>query len=194
VLRAKQPHRISRALSSPASWALPAIVLIVFLFSFVSAGIARAMTESQVKAAFLYNFARYVEWPQGAFESGDAPFRICVLGADEFAPVVAEVVAGKQVDARPVEVSQLSDLEGASRCQVLFVGSWTEMDPAGFFSALVGASVFTVSDVDGFAHDGGVANFFRAQSKVRFEINPRAAQRAGLKISSRLLRLARVVE
>lgn len=194
MLRAKQAHRISRALSSPAFRALPAIVLIAFLSSFFTAGIARAMTESQVKAAFLYNFARYVEWPQHAFESDAAPFRICVLGADDFASVVAEIVAGKQVDARPVEVSKLSGLDGVTRCQVLFVGSWMELDRAEFFSELVGASVFTVSDVDGFAHDGGVANFFRAQSKVRFEINPRAAQRAGLKISSRLLRLARVVE
>jgi len=186
----KQADRISRALFSLASWGPLTVVLILLL----SPGIARAMTESQVKAAFLYNFARYVEWPQSAFASGDAPFRICVLASDDFASVVAEVVEGKKVDARPVEVAELSDLEGASRCQVLFVGSWTELDSADFFSGLAGASVFTVSDVDGFAHDGGVANFFRAQNKVRFEINPKAARRAGLKISSRLLRLARVIE
>jgi hypothetical protein len=194
VLRAKQSHRIPRALSSPASWALPAIALIAFLFPVLSAELARAMTESQVKAAFLYNFARYVEWPQHAFESGDSPFRICVLGADDFASVVTEVVAGKQVDARPVEVSELSGLDGVTRCQVLFVGGWMKLDPAEFFSELEGASVFTVSDADGFARDGGVANFFRAKSKVRFEINPGAVQRAGLKTSWRLLRLARVVE
>jgi len=96
VLRAKQADRISRALSWPPSWLVQAIPLVAFLLAFLSVGPARAMTESQVKAAFLYNFARYVEWPQHAFESSDAPFRICVLRARDFASVVTEVVAGKR--------------------------------------------------------------------------------------------------
>ena len=147
-----------------------------------------------MKAAFLFNFARYVEWPASAFTAAEAPVRICVLGARTFASVVEEVVAGKQVGERSVEVAEAQDLDRAARCHILFVGEDLGIERPQLISTLADAHVFTVSDSEGFAREGGVANFFRADQKMRFEINTGAAKRAGLKISSRLLRLARVVE
>jgi len=155
---------------------------------------ARAQSEDQIKAAFLFNFARYVEWPDSAFSGGGAPVRICMAGAEDFASVVSQVVAGKSVGDRAVEVVPGIDLAGASTCHILYVGAGVSAGPGQVASSVTGAHVFTVADRKGFAEGGGIANFIRADNKVRFEINPGAAKQAGLKISSRLLRLAKVVK
>lgn len=157
------------------------------LFALAASG---APTESEVKAAYLFNFARYVTWPAGAFASAADPLRICVVGDEGFREVLAETVAGKQVGDRPVIAESRGSAAEGGDCHVLFLPSGR----AGQVSGLSGRSVFTVSDVEGFAAGGGIANFVVVDSKVRFEINAKAAERAGLQVSSRLLRLARVVE
>ena len=149
-----------------------------------------AQSEDQVKAAFLFNFARYVEWPAEAFEGSGAAITICVLGDEGFEEIVASTVAGKRVGERPVEVA--SSVEDFARCHLAYVGD-DEADVPAILARLDGRSVLTVADRAGFAAAGGIANFFRADNKIRFEINPGAAKRAGLKIRSSLLRLARVV-
>lgn len=158
------------------------------------AAIAFAQSEEQVKAAFLFNFARYVEWPEEAFASGDAAFRLCMAGSPGFADVVERTVSGKQVRDRSVRVAQVASLSESGGCHILFVGPGVDASPAEVADSVAGASVLTVADHAGFARDGGVANFIQVGKRVRFEINPVAADRAGLKISSRLLRLAKVVE
>lgn len=155
---------------------------------------ARAETEDQIKAAFLFNFARYVEWPVETFETRNQAIRICMVGETDFAAVVARTVSGKNVADRPLAVDVLSDLSRVTGCHILYVGSGVEVSAGDLATSVESGSVFTVSDRDGFAADGGVANFIRMENKVRFEINPTAAKRAGLKVSSRLLRLARLVE
>ena len=188
--RAKKAQRSSRL--QIASFVC-ALVVGIPILSF-SPRMALAQSEDQIKAAFLFNFARYVEWPEGAFASAEAPIRICLLGSDAFGSVVSQVVSGKNVAGRSLRVTTANDLELAASCHIVFVGDQAKAARLLVISALAQAPVFTVSDSEGFARDGGVANFFRADHKVRFEINSEAARRAGLKISSRLLRLARVVE
>lgn len=155
---------------------------------------AQAQSEDQIKAAFLYNFARYVEWPTASFAGPDAPVRICIAGNGTFADVVAETVSGKNVENRPVEVKAMPALTGSSDCHILYVGEGIDAGPAQVASNVGGSSVFTVADRAGFAAGGGIANFIRTDNKIRFEINPSSAKQAGLKVSSRLLRLAQVVK
>ncbi len=155
---------------------------------------SQAQSEDQIKAAFLLNFARYVDWPSRAFASNAAPVRICLLGAGAFGGVVSSTVEGKTVGSRPVRVDALGPSDATDGCHILFVGERFSEDGGDVGAVLGATSVFTVGNETDFARRGGVANFFRADNKVRFEINPRAARTAGLKISSRLLRLARLVE
>jgi hypothetical protein len=159
-----------------------------------SATQAKAQSEDQIKAAFLFNFARYVEWPSAAFENGDAAVKICMVGSGDFAGVVSQTVSGKNVGDRAVEVDTPSDLSRASGCHILYVGASVSEGPAEVAASVHASNVFTVADRAGFASGGGIANFIRTDNKVRFEINPGAAKKAGLKISSRLLRLAKVVK
>jgi len=179
--------------ASPGGVALVTIAWLL-LASFVLAPRAHAQSEDRVMAAFLFNFVRYVEWPKDAFDQRDSPVQLCVLGADDFADVVANTVSGKTVDQRSVHVRAIPDLGAGSDCHMLFIGRDARPSLADAVVALRGRSVFAIADQEGFASDGGIANFFRADNRIRFEINPTTAKNAGLKISSRLLRLAKVVE
>lgn len=157
-------------------------------------GVAWAQSEDQVKAAFLFNFARFVEWPASAFDVADGGVRVCIAGDPAFARIVSKVVSGKKVGDRSVRVEETDGVGEAERCHILYVGD-DVAEPAGAIAARVeGRGVFTVGDRPDFARDGGVANFIRTDKKIRFEINAGAAKASGLKISSRLLRLATVVE
>lgn len=149
-----------------------------------------APSENEVKAAFLYNFARYVTWPDGAFGGSSDPIRICVVGDDGFLADLAATVDGKKVGARPVRAESRGSASRAGGCHILFLRT----TDAGSVSGLARSSVFVVSDTEGFAADGGTANFLLVDNKVRFEINPGAVERAGLQVSARLLRLAQIVE
>jgi hypothetical protein len=154
---------------------------------------AAAESENQVKAAFLFNFARYVEWPASAFPGETAPVRLCLLTGSAFQQVVTDAVSGRSVGRRPVAVEKVEGLEAAAGCHLLFLddaGAWPASRVAERLAEL---AVFTISDDAGFAAEGGIANFILVDSKIRFEINPSAARRAGLKISSSLLRLAKLV-
>jgi len=162
----------------------------LFLFA---APRADAQSEDQVMAAFLLNFARYVEWPKDAFDGGDSPVTICMMSSKAFSEVVSQTISGKTVDDRPVEIDRKADLTQTDGCHIVFIGRDFDKAPGATAAALASSSVFSVADKEGFASAGGIANFYRADNKIRFEINPNAAKKAGLKISSRLLRLAKVV-
>jgi len=147
-------------------------------------------TESEVKAAFLFNFARYVEWPD---RDGNRPITIGVLGDGDFPAVLEQVVRGKLVRDRQVRVKRLSGGGELRRCHIVYIGADHAEREGEIRASLSGASVFSVADFDGFAASGGTANFVRSGKKVRFEINEDVARRSGLKVSSRLLRLATLV-
>lgn len=149
-----------------------------------------APTESELKAAYLYNFARYVTWPEAAFASSTAPIRICVVNDASFLRVLEAAVAGKRVGDRTLAPEARGSAGEARDCHIVYLPS----GGADVVSHLATRSVFTVSDAGGFARAGGIANFVVVDDRLRFEINANAAEKAGLQVSSRLLRLARIVE
>jgi hypothetical protein len=185
--------RISRTVRVVRAWARPVAGVLGFALAMFGAAPIHAQSEDEIKAAFLLNFARYVEWPESAFSGSDAPVQICMLGSEGFDRVAAGIVAGKMVGPRSVEVVPVSGADAAARCHILFVGS-DSGSTDDIVASLGKSSVFTVANDEGFAKQGGIANFYRAGKRIRFAINPGAAEGAGLKISSRLLRLAQLVE
>ena len=152
-----------------------------------------AYQEYDVKAAFLYNFTKFVEWPPDAFESPDSPMAICVFGDDPFGESLDAVVRGETLNGRRLEVRRTRSLQDLRDCHTLFVPGAERERFAEVFSALRDASVLTVGEVDGFLPQGGVIRFVVDQGRVRFEVNLDAAERSRLKLSSKLLRLARAV-
>jgi len=152
------------------------------------------ISEYDLKAAFLVHFAGLVEWPADAFGAPDAPLRIAVLGADPLGEALAQAIQGRRVDAHPLHLELLEDAGSARKAHIVFLGGPDRAQQSLALSALRGQSVLTVGEAPGFAERGGVINFFEKNSKIHFEINPKAAGRARLQISSRLLGLARIVE
>jgi hypothetical protein len=150
-------------------------------------------TEYEVKAAFLYNFARFVEWPAESRPDPGAPFVIAILGRDPFGAVLDETVAGKTVAGRPIEVHRVPRPDDARDAQIVFVSPSERANMAAILKALERPGVLTVGDTDGFATHGGAINFTVQARRVRFEINPSVAEQAGLKMSSQLLKLATLV-
>jgi hypothetical protein len=148
--------------------------------------------EYAVKAAFLYNFAKFVEWPAQAFPSADAAFSMCVLGPDPFGEALDAAVANERIQGRPLVVRRLDVWDGSARCHILFVSS--ALQPQ--FAALLGAGTFsrtlTVGDGDAFLQAGGHISFFLEENRVRFAINAESVARSDLQISSKLMRVARV--
>ena len=148
---------------------------------------AQGASEYEVKAAFLYNFAKFVNWPPQALAQSDTLY-ICVLGADPFHGRLHSVVSDKTVQHRHLTVRRLEHQEEARACHILFV---SQSDLARVaLGTTEGAPVLTVGDDESFAQRGGMIAFRMQGNKVRFTINTEAASRAGLQISSQLLKLA----
>jgi hypothetical protein len=152
------------------------------------------MNEYQVKALFLYNFARYVEWSPQRFKAPNDPIVICILGQNPFGSALDEAVAGKLVEGRPFVVRKISDIQPADSCSILFVNSSDRKRFRSIAGRIKGSGVLTVGEMHGFTSDGGVINFRLEDGKVRFEIDVDAAAREHLHISSKLLSLAQIVK
>jgi hypothetical protein len=152
-----------------------------------------SMNEYAVKAAFLYNFAKFVEWPDSAFAGHPDTHRFCFYGADPFGPSLATALAGKTVQGRNVVIlhpALPAELQG---CQLVFLGREAEARLPEAVRAVRGHPVLLVGEIEGFALRGGMINFFVQNDHVRFEINRSAASAAGLLVSSKLLDLAKIV-
>jgi hypothetical protein len=146
-------------------------------------------SEYEVKAVFLLNFIRFIEWPTPPGATAAEPFAICIVGDDPFRGTLDRLVQDETVDGRPIVVRRLS--RGQDSCRLLFVSS-SERDVFRTISR-AGRGVLTVGEVSGFLADGGMINFVVDDRRVRFDINLGAANRASVKISSRLLSVARKV-
>ncbi|MDE3165063.1 MAG: YfiR family protein [Acidobacteriota bacterium] len=151
---------------------------------------AQAGSEYELKAAFLYKFASFVEWPR---EASNPPLCICVLGQDPFGPVLDRIVSGKRVNGRPFTVRRLRPGDPAQGCHILFIAASERRRLKEILDSRQGEPVLTVSDIPGFCETGGGINLALQDNRVRLEINPIAVERAGLQASSRLLALARLV-
>ena len=150
-----------------------------------------APTEYQIKAAFIFNFAKFVQWPSGAFAQRSSPLVIGVLGEDPFHGDLAATIRNKSVDEHPLILEEIRSPIAATNCHILFICASEKRRLPQVFQALQGASVLTVSEMDGFTESGGMINFLLEGTKIHFQINQEAATRAGLKISSKLMSLAR---
>lgn len=157
-----------------------------------SPGHAQSDLEWKVKAAFLYNFAKFVTWPADKFASTQSPIEICVLEPDPFGATLDETVHGKSVDGRPLVVRRASRIDSLRSCHLLYADGAGEERLAQMFSQLAPHAVMTVHS-GGVALSGGVARFFLEDRRVRFEINAAAAERAGLQLSAKLQSVAVVV-
>jgi len=186
-----------RARIRDALAALAAVLMVVFVRA-SPAWAAEAPAPSPapaghypLKADLLYNFAKFVEWPAEAFYADNTPFRICVQGDDPFGPDL-EPAPKKRVNGRSVVVQRGTGDDPLAGCHVVFIAV-SEAPRLARALSRFGPGVLTVSDIPGFAERGGTIGFVMERERVRFEINTDAAQRAGLKISSKLLKLAKVV-
>jgi hypothetical protein len=179
---------------------VPRRLVLAFVLSFSAApGLLRAQAqpaapaEYQVKAAFLLNFAKFVEWPDAVSHRASMPFIVCILGEDPFGTDLTSIVAGQSVRGQSIRVRFYRYGDDLSACQVLFVSASEQSRLEHLLVSLRGTSMLTVSDMEGFAEAGGVMQFVIEDSRVRFVINLAAAERARLQISAKLLALARVV-
>ncbi len=153
----------------------------------------RVSREYQIKAAILFNFVKFVEWPAEAFTDNRSTLILGVLGEDPFGPAL-ESVEGKTVQGRTMVVRRFATLEDLEPCQVLFVSS-SERDRLGaILEALESWNVLTVGEMDRFAELGGIIRLDVRSNNIHFDINTRAGQQAGLSFSSELLNLAGVIE
>jgi len=167
------------------------LVTLLFCASAFSMAEDRQMTEYRVKAAFLYNFSRFVTWPKRA-GLNKGFFNLCVLGEDPFGKLL-DVLSGKYIQNDWLEIKRLDSLDEDHACQIVYVSQTVASDLEDIMSTLKNQPVLTVSDIGGFTSRGGIIQFKLDNNKVRFDINIDAAKRAGLTISSKLLSLATVV-
>jgi len=159
-----------------------------------AAGASRATREYDLKAAFLYNFAQFVEWPAEAFERPEAPFVIGIVGADPFGRSLDEIVAGETVHGHPIVVRRWPTLEEMGPAHVVFISRAQAARFANLATLVDDHSVLTVGDGNDFPTRGGVIGFVVAGNHVRLVINVARARAANLTISSQLLRQSQLVE
>lgn len=176
-------------------WRYWSMVLAALLLSgpLGSAAWASEFDEYAIKAAYLYNFAKYVEWPPGVFANADAPLSICIAGNNPFGDALA-ALSGKTVETHPVEVRLVPAAVGLDRCHIVFVGRAEQSRFKTLLAKLVRLPILTVSDIGDFARAGGMIGLVEADQRIRFDINLTAARQANLKLSSQLLKLATIVE
>ena len=167
----------------------PLLGALLCLSSAAAATGTHQSAEYRLKAAYLYNFAKFIEWPADAQGRSALPLTICVLGKSPIADTL-DVVAGKTVHNRRIDICYLDRIEDMKACDVLFIGTSESARLVGILAQVGERSILTVSDIKGFALTGGMIGFVFVNDKLRFEINQRASQNSGLRISAKLLKLA----
>ena len=176
------------ALSISLSWAPGA---------FAQSPDASDSSEYLIKAGFIFNFAKFVEWPSNAFAQPDSPIVIGILGTDPFGTIIDKIVQDKKVGTRGFIVKRLkwgTDVKEIRECKILFVGASERAHMDELVQIVKGLPILTVGETPGFAERGGVIRFVLEDNRVRFEVNVVAARQADLTISSRLLTLARIIQ
>jgi hypothetical protein len=191
------PPELRTRSSNPVS---PWVRLVAWSLALLTAAGAEAATaaatpsrEYEIKAAFLYNFTKFVEWPAASFPDATAPIVIGVLGDSPFAAALERVVHDRTVNGRAIAVRRVESLEELATAHVLFVASTEEARFGSLEPTIETSPILTVGESEFFASLGGVVTFVVQDDKVRFEVNASSADHAGLKISAQLLKLATTV-
>jgi len=168
-------------------------MMLAILWVLPNGALSAAISEYRIKAAFLYNFAKFVDWPSDDTGQEKKEFKIGILGDDPFGSEI-EVIDNKQVRGMPLKILRADSLNELGGCQIIFLSAGVQDELKAIIEQMQDRPVLTVGDTKGFAHQGVIINLIKADNRIRFEINTAAADRAGLKISSHLLRLAHIVE
>jgi hypothetical protein len=175
---------------------LPWLAAVTFIWTLVAVPFPWAQgpkpTDYDVKAVYLYNFGRFVEWPASVTIKSDS-FTVCVLGQDPFGPALDAALAGETIGGKSVAAKRISTPQEAASCQILFMSSAEDSRLNKILETLDKGAVLTVSDMPQFSQRGGMIQFVLEAKKVRFEVNLTAVQRAGLTLSSELLKVATTV-
>ncbi len=154
---------------------------------------ADGASEYEIKAGFLYNFAKFIQWPSYSFASEITPISFCIFGRDPFGGSLDEVVRGKTINNRSFVIRRTSKLDELIGCKLVFVSAMEAGRLGDILESLKGSASLIVGDGEGFAQRGGAIEFFLEGNKVRFSVNVDAIKRAHLEVSSKVLALARIV-
>jgi hypothetical protein len=167
------------------------LFLLAFCFASAVCCAQTPSTASQVKAVFLFNFAHFVTWPSSSFAGASSPFVIGILGSDPFEAYLEKVIEGETIEGHPIVVQHFKDISEIRQCHILFIN---RDSPPETLHQLNQRSILTVGDRSSFIKEGGMIGFSLENNKIRFQINARTAKVANLSISSKLLRLADVID
>jgi YfiR/HmsC-like len=192
--RGSSTRELRRKRGRRGQWAAAMLAAFVLLGGcWAARGQESGAGEYQVKAAFLFHFAQFVEWPPQTFSGAGAPLTYCTVGDDPFRGALDQSLTGKMIGGRELRVLHFRELKEAQGCQILFLGSRDQRWLNAAIASVGGSAVLTVGETDHFVRDGGIIGFCQDQNKIRFEINLEAAGKAKLKISAKLLALAKTV-
>lgn len=149
-------------------------------------------TEDKIKAAFVFNFIKFVSWPDKTFDSADAPIQLCVWGTNALEGAL-ESLRSKTAKNRKIQVLYTQKAGDALGCHLLFIARHNATTLRDIIDQTSEKNILTISDIKGFAQSGGIIGLFRSEDQMRFAINVDAARRSGLRITSQLLKLAKIV-
>ena len=177
-----------------AMLAIGAAAILLPVSRSVSAELSRS-SEYELKAAFLYNFIKFTEWPAQGIEKNNAPFVIGVVGKDPFGAALDKVIEGEHFHGKTIVTRRFPRMaEAAASAQVLFISASEEVNLPAILKLLDGQAILTVSEIENFTELGGVIELKKESNKIAFEINVDAAKRAGLAMNAQLLKLAKIVK
>ena len=172
------------------------LIAAIMALSLCSVAIAQQdeqrFSEYEVKAAFIYNVAKFVEWPDDRSADGKNTISLCIFGSDPFGKALSSI-DGRIIRGKKLQVRFVKSLREAKECHMLFVSASEKEQLPRILAAMKGQPVLTMGDSQGFAHQGIMINFYMEHNKVRFEINEEKAKDSRLSVSSQLLKLARIV-
>ena len=171
---------------------ISAVVIVVYVGNVLCVEVDVA-SEYEVKAAFIYNFARFIEWPDICRREEKKELVLCILGSDPFGSAL-DIIRNKTIGDKKLVIRMCKDIKNLDSCHILFISASEKERSASILKFLKSSCILTISDIEGFAQSGGIINFVIEENKVRFEINIDAANRAGIKISSKVLKLAKIIK
>jgi len=189
-------HRVKETTKMRAYGKKRSLLLIVLLFAGLLLGSGTfnlcygGPTEPQIKAAFIYNFIKFVEWPQRSFQRADSPVSVCAIGDDPLVNTL-DSLNGRSAQGRTIAVKRINKTADAEKCHVIYIAK-SEKDQTAAMLKPTRAGLLSVGDTKSFPAMGGIINFLLSENRVTFEINMDAAERAELKISSQILKLATI--
>ena len=172
-------------------WCLQRLLVLIFLTGVMPGGVSASASskEYKLKAAYLLNFARFIYWPEEAFEKTDNNFNICVYGESPFGESLNKL-ADKKIHKKNIKLNYVKKIEGVLGCHIVFICSSEEVVFEELISGFPEANMLTVSDIKGFSANGGMIEFVRVGNKIKFEINLKESARQGIKYRSQLLEVA----